>query len=278
MITALVMVSARQSATSATQREAAAGPVRPGLDAGSVLTGSKRFEVLFENNLLTVRADRVPMQDLMKEISRQAYIAIELAGGLAERRISADLAHLPLEEGLREILAGYDVFTYHRGGQGLLTVWIYEKLAGRALYPVPSETWASTADLQERLKDPDADERAAALDALLDRGGAITEREVVKALDDPEEQIRTVALYEALNEGLDLPPDKLIDLAANDSSHNVRFLALQNLEGRPAEGRAIEAALNDPNPVIRSYAEAATLRVYPEPNPDDSLQLENSDP
>lgn len=279
VVATLIVMPARQSGTLTAPSEAAAAGQEPaGQGADSVLTGSKNFEVLVEDELLTVRADRARLQDLMKEISRQAFVAIELAEGLAEQPISADFARLPLDEGLRELLAGYDVFTYHRGGKGLLTVWIYEELEGRGLYPVPFESWASTADLQERLKDPDAEERAAALEALLDRGGAITEREVVRALDDPEEQIRTVALYEALNEGLDLPPDKLIDLAANDSSHNVRFLALQNLEGRPAEGRAIEAALNDPNPVIRSYAEAAMLRVYPEPNPNDFQQTGNSDP
>lgn len=279
VVAALIAILFKQSATPATQPDAAAaGLESSGPSADSVLTGSKRFEVLLDNNLLTVRADQVRLEDLMREISRKAYVAIELADGLAEQRVSADFAHLPLAEGLREILAGYDVFTYHRGGKGLLTVWVYGELEGRALFPVPFETWASTADLQGRLEDPDAEERAAALEALVDRGGAVTEREVIKALDDPEEQIRTVALYEALNEGLDLPADKLIDLAANDGSHNVRFLALQNLEGRTAEGQAIEAALNDPNPVIRSYAEAAMLRVYPEPNPDDSLQLKDSDP
>jgi hypothetical protein len=275
----LIVLSARQPGMSTTNPEAAAaGPEAARQSDDTVLTGTKGFEVRFENNLLNVRADRARLQDLMKEISRQAYVAIELAEGLEEQRISADFSRLPLEKGLREILAGYDVFTYHRGDRGLLTVWVYGKFEGRSLFPAPFETWASTADLQERLEDPDAEDRAAALEALLDRGGSILEREVIKALDDPEEQIRTLALYEALNEGLDLPPDRLIDLAANDSSHNVRFLALQNLEGRPAEGRAIEAALSDPNPVIRSYAEAAMLRVYPEPNPDDSVQSKNFDP
>lgn len=232
----------------------------PGETAGY---GPNHPLVRFERELLTVKADRVRLEDLMREISRRAFIAIELGEGLADRRVSVEFAHLPLQQGLHEILAGYDVFTYHRGDKGLLTVWVYGKLEGRGLFPVPSETWASTSDLEQRMKDPDPEERAAALRALVDRGGALSEQEVIQALDDVEERIRTVALYEALQEGLDLPPERLTDLAANDSSHNVRFLALRNLAGQPAEERAIEAALNDPNPVVRSYAESTMLRLYP---------------
>lgn len=260
----LVIPAKRPMATSAEYESAGVGRLdSTSPTAESDAHGPNHFLVRFEKELLTVKADRARLEDLMKEISRRAYIAIELGEGLADRRISAEFSHLPLEAGLREILAGYDVFTYHRGDRGLLTVWVYGKLEGRGLFPVPFETWASTADLQERLRDPDAEERAAALEALLDRGGSISEQEVIEALDDVEERIRTVALYEALQEGLDLPPDRLTDLAANDSSHNVRFLALRNLAGQPAEERAIEAALNDPNPVVRSYAESTMLRLYP---------------
>ena len=70
-----------------------------------------------------------------------------------------------------------------------------QKLQGRGLFPVPFETWASTADLQERLEDPDAEDRAAALEALVDRGGAVTEREIIKALDLRRPIFRKTAAY-----------------------------------------------------------------------------------
>jgi hypothetical protein len=265
LIAALFVLPAERPAATSAEHESAgvgrdASTVRP---AEPFTSGLEPFLVRFEREVLTVQAHQVRLQDLMKEISRRAYVAIELGDGISEQRISAEFNNLPLEQGLREILADYDVFTYHRGGKGLLTVWVYGKLEGRGLFPVPFETWASTADLQERLQNPGAEERAAALEALVDRGGAISEQELIKALDDPEERVRTVALYEALNDGLTLPADRLMDLAANDSSYNVRFLALRNLAGKTAEGQAIDAALDDPNPVIRSYAESAMLRLYP---------------
>jgi hypothetical protein len=254
----------------------ASSPKDPAANRISLPNGV-RFQVRFEDDLLTVKADDALLQDLMKEISRRAYIAIELGDGVAEHRVSAEFTGQPLEAGLRQILAGYDVFTYHRGGRGLLTLWIYGKLEGRSLYPIPFETWASTADLQQRLDDVDARERVAALEALVERGGAISRAEVIKALDDDDEGVRTMALYEALNEGLELPPEKLADLAYDDSSYNVRFLALKNLAGQANEEQAAEAALSDPNPVIRSYAESVLLRLYPLGYPAESgQQIQNS--
>jgi hypothetical protein len=259
-----------------TDHEGASGPADPASNPVSLSNGS-RFQVRFEDGLLTVKADEALLKNLMKEISRQAYIAIELGEGVAEHRVSAEFAGQSLEAGLRQILAGHDVFTYHRGGRGLLTIWIYGKLEGRSLYPIPFDTWASTADLQQRLDDIDADERIAALEALVERGGAISRAEVIKALDDDDEGVRTMALYEALNEGLELPPEKLADLAFYDSSHNVRFLALKGLAGQANEEQAAEAALSDPNPVIRSYAESVLLRLYPLGYPAESgQQIQNS--
>lgn len=248
---------------------------RPLTDSRS--NGAEGLQVRFEKDLLTVRANRAPLEALMKEISRRAYIAIQLGEGIAGRRVSVEFTDLPLEEGLRRILAGHDVFTYHRGDRGLLTVWVYGKFEGRGLMPVPYEIWASTADLRQRLEDTDPTERSAALEALVERGGRISEQEVIRALDDADAQVRTVALYGALNEGLALPGERLAELVFNDSSHNVRFLALRNLAGRPGELPVLEAALNDPNPVIRSYAEAAMLRLAPADELPEYRQLQNSD-
>lgn len=253
-------------------------PVRQGTATGSITNGLDPLRVSFENGLLDIHADHVRLASLLKEISRRAYVAIELDERVAGDRVSVEFTGLALEEGLRRVLAGYDVFTYHRGDRGLLTVWVYGKLEGRGLIPVPYETWASTADLRKRLEDSDPAERAAALESLVERGGRTSEQEVVRALDDPDAEVRTVALNGALNEGLPLPGEKLADLAFNDSSYNVRFLALRNLAGQPGELPALEAALNDPNPVIRSYAEAAMLRLDPDEEPPGAGQLQNSNP
>ena len=172
---------------STTDRARALGPTSPAANPVS-LSNAARFQVRFKDDLLTVKAEDALLKDLMKEISRRAYIAIELGDGVAEHRISADFTDLPLEAGLRQVLAGHDVFSYHRGGRGLLTVWVYGKLEGRSLFPIPFETWASTADLQHRLDGVDATERVAALEELVARGGSLSEQEVTMALDDDDER------------------------------------------------------------------------------------------
>ncbi len=269
-----IMVDLDNEELTTTDHEVASDPTA---NTTSLLNGVKSFQVRFENNLLTVKADEAPLKDLMKEISRRAYIAIELGDGVETDRISAEFTNQPLDAGLRQLLAGHDVFSYHRGDRGLLTIWIYAKLEGRGIYPIPFETWASTADLQQRLDDYDAAERVAALEALVDRGGALSERAVIKALDDEDERVRTMALYEALNEDFALPPEMLSDLAFNDSSHNVRFLALKSLAGTPTEEQVALAALNDPNLVIRNYAESVLNRLYPAGDlPDSGQQTQNS--
>ncbi len=81
-----------------------------------------------------------------------------------------------------------------------------------------------------------------------------------------------MALDQARTEGIALPPEQLWDLATSDPSHNVRFLALQNLRGDPTEEWVAEEMLSDPNPVIRHYAEGLLNRLYPPDEPEDSGQ------
>lgn len=238
-----------------------------------------RFQVRFEDDLLTVGADEAILGDVVKEISRQAHIAVVFGAGVEKQRVSAEFADRSLDEGLRHILAEYDVFTYHRGGKGLLTVWVYGKLEGRGLYPIPFESWASTADLARRLDDVDAAERAAAIETLVERGGADAELQVIRALGDGDERVRTTALYQALEEGVALSPETLSDLAINDSSYKVRFLALKGLAGDPTEEWIAEAALSDPNAVVRKYAESILNRLYPpEGSQESGQQTQNSSP
>ena len=283
-VVALVLVKSSEPTAPSTERHLSE-PIEGAQPAASTKTAESptanqpgRLQVAFENDLLTVRADHAQLKSVMKEISRRAFIAVELSDDIAADRISVAFAGLPLEDGLRRILAGYDVFSYYRGGKGLLTVWVYGRLEGRGLMPVPADTWASTADLEKRLEDADPGERAAALESLVERGGRVGRQAVLKGLADPDTQVRTLALYGALYEDLELPGDMLADLASNDASYNVRFLALRNLAGRAGELQAIVAALNDSNPVIRSYAESAMLRLYPSEGPSESGQLQNSNP
>jgi HEAT repeats len=232
-----------------------------------------RYQIRYADDLLSVKADQALLKGVMKEISQQVHIAVEVSDEVGARRISAELANRPLADGLRELLAEYDVFTYSRGGRGLLTVWVYGKLEGRGLYPVPFKEWASTADLQRRLHDYDPEVRAETLEFLVQRGRTSAAQQVVDALDDADERVRMTALSQALGEGIALPSEKLSDLALNDSWHVVRFLALKALTaGSPESWSAnaewvAQSMLGDPNPSIGRYAETVLERLHPPPPP-----------
>jgi hypothetical protein len=232
----------------------------------------QRTYVRFEDGQLTVRADKARLSAVLKEISRQAFIAVEFGAGVADRRISGEVSELSLSEGLRLLLADYDVFTYYRGGKGLLTIWVYGKMEGRGLYPIPPEIWASTADLETQFRDSDPEARISALENLVERNTVEAGRYVIQALDDDEGRVRSMALYHARTEGVAVPPERLANLATSDPSHTVRFLALKNLRDDPTEEWVAEEALSDPNPVIRGYAERVLNRLYPLEEPENSGQ------
>ncbi len=248
---------------------AAAGMARARIEAA--LDGQGTY-VHFEDGLLTVIADEAPLGAVLKEISRQAFIAVEFGTNVADRRVTSEVPELSLSEGLSLLLADYDVFTYHRGGKGLLTIWVYGKMEGRGLYPIPPETWASTADMEYQFGDADPEARFSALENLVERNPAEAERYVLESLGDDDDRVRSMALYHARNEQIALPPERLQNLATLDPSHNVRFLALQNLRGDPTEEWVAEEMLSDPNPVIRHYAEGLLNRLYPPDEPEDSGQ------
>ena len=90
----------------------------------------------------------------------------------------------------------------------MLVVWVYPRNAGRGLYPVPAEDWASTAEIDERLADPDPEERAWAIETLVERRGERAQDAVSKALGDDNEEVRTSALHSAVEEGIELPADR----------------------------------------------------------------------
>ena len=231
-----------------------AAPPRPeGPPAPAEVTAS-RLDITFEDGRLSVRARNAPLGRLLEEISRRGKVAIIQVGGVAGRRVSVAFSDLPLDQGLRRILEQHDAFFYHRGGAALRVVWVYPKDEGRGLAPVPPEYWASTAELTQGLSDPDPDERARAIGAVVGRRGAKALDAVLKALDDEADQVRTEALYGASKAGVDLPAGLLSELARNDPSVDVRFLALEALADDPAVEMVALDALDDPSPHVRNQA------------------------
>ncbi len=216
-------------------------------------------QIAFKDGLLTLRAKDRPLTWLLNEISREAGVAVVMAEGVGEERLSIDFKNLPAEEALRQLLQGYDAFFFYSAEgmtpTSLRVVWVYPKGQGRGLQPIPPEKWLSTKEVEERLGDPDPDVRARSIEALIDRKGNQALEVVLKALGDQEARVRTQALYHAISAGLELPESVLIDLALADNSPSVRFLALDALATGPEAHWVAQRALNDPSPHVQQRAQ-----------------------
>jgi HEAT repeat protein len=86
--------------------------------------------------------------------------------------------------------------------------------------------------LEQKLADPDPEERARSVEALVQRREPHSLDAVLQALEDGDALVRNRALDAAVNSGLELPEDRLIHLVQFDPAPEVRFLALAGLAAR----------------------------------------------
>ncbi len=96
--------------------------------------------------------------------------------------------------------------------------------------------------------------RADAIKTVVDREGDRARPAVLKALKDSDPQVRSSALNAALNASVQISDDRLRDLVANDSSPDVRVLALGGLANGPDAREIATQARNDPDPHVRALA------------------------
>jgi len=213
---------------------------------------------MVKDGRLTVEVKDQPLHQLLEEIARQARVAFTSEGGAGGKKlVSVKYQDVPLEEALRELLKDHDAFFFY-GVEGkapatLRAIWVYAKGKGAGQAPVPPEVWASTAELQGRLNDPDPKVRAQAVGAVVERKGDQAGDLLMSALSDQDALVRMQALYSALDAGVSLPPELLVTLTA-DPSPDVRVLALEALAEAPNAGAIAERALNDPSPAVRNKA------------------------
>ena len=123
------------------------------------------------------------------------------------------------------------------------------------------------------LDDSDPKVRGRAFEELIDRQREKAVDILHKALTDPDDQVRTRALYSATNSGVPISPGELEDLAQKDSSPDIRFLALEALEQTPDARQAAQSALADPSPAVQQKAREILGRLDPPPTSPGSSQL-----
>lgn len=213
--------------------------------------------VLIRDGRVSASVENVRLDVLLDEIARLGDVALVRGDLPGDERVSADFKDLAIDEALRQLLARRDAFFFYGGGTdrpaSLRVVWIYAPGEGRGLVPVPPDKWASTRDVEDRLRDADPDVRAAAIETLVERKKGQSLGTVLQALNDADERVRSRALYAALAGDLELPADALREAFA-DASASVRFLALDALAQHPDFAAIARRALQDSSEHVRARA------------------------
>ncbi len=248
-------------------------PEAPRLDGRE----APRSTVVVKDGRLHVHVENRPQDWILEEVSREANVAITRVAGAGPAPVSVQLENVSVDEGLRWILGDQDAFFFYgadeKGRSVLRAVWIYPKGKGRGLEPVPPEAWASTKELERDLDDPDPAIRVRAIEAVIARKRDGARAAVLDALKDPDNRVRTRALYQSLNDDVDLPTEVLSDLAIGDPSPDVRFLALDALAADPDARTVAERASGDASAHVRERAREilreldAASRTAPPPQP-----------
>jgi hypothetical protein len=253
LATVQVAVAASKSPAATTQSQQSANRPLPSA------SGPAQPIVTMKDGRLSLTANNQSLNSILDEISQLTRIAI-VDSEVRDRPISVSFTDLEPDQALRLILKENDAFFLigsdadGKTPASLKAVWVYPRGQGRAIEPIPMEQAASTKELKQQLDSTDPRIRARAIDGLTERDENQARDSVVAALKDSDPTVRTQALYSAENAGIDLPPDVLTNLATNDPAPEVRFLALDSLQGSPAGKAVIEQALHDPNPRVRDAA------------------------
>jgi len=228
---------------------------------------------------LTLKVVKRPLAVVLDALTQESGIPIVLGGGAGDDVVSIELRDIPWDEGIRRLLSGHDAFLLYgvedKTPASLRAVWVYPKGGGKSLQPTPPEAWASTKELEGKLADRDRGVRARAYEGLIDREHERALDIVLRGLrEDKDAEVRSRLLYAALNKGLELPADLLVSLASGDGSEQVRFLALNALEGDPNAGAIATTALNDPSPQVRIRAREILATLGDQVPSEDGLEEE----
>src|SRR2546426_2299757 len=245
--------------------DSSASPVRrPAVLASPVGREAKAepFQSAFKYGMLTYRAQNQTLRSILDRIAAMANVDIALSEGLGDEKLSVEFQHYRLDEALRQMLKGYDAFFFYGVDEererpaSLRAVWVYRATRAQGFKPTPPDTWAaSTQEFQQMLAEPDPEVRARAIETLIRRKGDQSADALQEALRDKNEKVRIKALHRALYSGVGIPLELLIDLALNDDSMNIRFLALQALPVDPKLRWVADRALHDSNPQVNQKAE-----------------------
>ena len=252
-IASTALISAQQTPeTQAGQQRAAENPARTRPAAPITLS---------DDGKLSVAVSRASLSTVIKQISILADLPIVMADTLGQDVITFKGRDLPLDEGLKQLLAAYDVFFLYTGPDSktagaIKGVWVYGRGDGWDLQPVPSAMWAGTKELESRLEDPNPDIRSESYEQLIERGGGNALSTALRGLADPDESVRLRTLSAAIDADFEIPAVDLqaLILDAHAQSQSMRVLALQAIRDRPEAEAIAQTLRNDPDDIVREQA------------------------
>ena len=111
------------------------------------------------------------------------------------------------------------------------------------------------------LQAPQQEALSRIIETVVQRRRELDQTAVFQALREKDDKERIKAFYDAVSSGVELPADSLRDLALQDGSPEVRFLALQALGVSPEVGSVARLALNDADSHVRTKAQEILLQL-----------------
>jgi len=214
-----------------------------------------------------------PLRAVLQQIAEQTGMTLFVSDEVGDALVSLRGENLPLDTGLKALLANTDSFLLYgrtkASSQGIVGLWVYAKGQGPNFAPMRVQQSSATAGINGVALAVAPEERARAVEALVEQRGSAAVPAVLRALEDEDALVRSRALDAAVNSGLEVPEEVLIHSIQVDPSPEVRFVALAGLaalldpdstgENRVvnnAEVRAIsELALKDPSSEVRWQAQ-----------------------
>jgi len=220
-----------------------------------------RMSITVEKGRMTCSIDNSSLLEVLEDLGGKTAIAFVPAESIANDRLSLEVADVPVDDGIRQLLRDYDTFLYYAPGDdsvaSLRVVWLYAKGAGSTLQPVPQES-SSVAELREQVASPDARVREHAYIVLLARPDDQSRELVWSALrgaTEIDEDLRQQILVSAMNRGTDVPQDLLANLVLGNDSATLRVLALDALAEDPTVESVATSVANDQSPMVRQRAQ-----------------------
>jgi hypothetical protein len=242
------------------------------------------FVVEVRDDLLTVKVQQMPLEQVLKEVAQQSGIRLRIQGSLAEP-VSVVFEDLPLDDGLKRLLKDRNfVLMYTRGPAGaapqqLTEVLVFSTAPASTLARRPEPESARgparagatggqqqggwSALISKGLQDGDPAVRKEVIEQLGALGDKRAVEPLIRALGDENAEVRTSATS-ALE---DIRDERAIEplgrALLTDTDEVVRAQAAQALAyiGGEHALAALEAALQDKSTEVRERVVEALISI-----------------